>query len=364
MNRSYRIIVLLCLLPNYISKGMESVPMDHTFCIPQLTDVPEDAQQLLFSPHNQKWWYCSSPRKSHYNSDYYDTIFQKVHSFNHHTAFLCFERKTVLIHGNLTHEHIWFKHNSAINTACFNDDYVAIGSQDTHAHIFDMGTKEKLISFSHPHSVTTVALHENLLATASHKFAYVFDIKCKENILSLVYDDEINDIKFNKNILTIASGQHVYLIDINTGIQISFLSLNDPILSAYWCNNQLQVISQDKWNRQFMAYNTPTLDQLKLKWALNFWLLLEKPDQSILQKEYPFDFIPSLLTDVITKCNLPYTATMIAWNTLPLDLQVALFTTMKRRIKKHGKVVKEIIFTQKPFITIQKPSKKKICSIQ
>lgn len=365
MNRPYTIIALLSCLHSPMGKSMEPAPAHHTFRLAGFDYIPVDAQRLLFSPRNQKWWYCSSMRGSDYNADCHRdcTNYQKVHSFNHYTAFLCFEKKAVLIHGNLTHEHIWFNHTSKINTACFNDDYVAIGAQDAQAHIFDMSTQKKLISFYHPHPVTAVALYENFLATASNKYAYAFDIKHMHTILSLEYDDEVKDIQFNKKLLTIASANNIYCIDISTRQKISSFTLDHLILSAHWSNNQLQVISEDKKNRSFTHYDSYTLDQLKLKWALNFWLLVEKPDQSILEKENLSIFVLLLLMDVSTKCNLPFEAIMEAWNTLPLALQVALYTTMRYKIRRHGKVVKKIIPAQKPSAAIQMPPKKNFCAI-
>lgn len=192
-----------------------------------------------------------------------------------------------------------------------NEDgkFLAIGSTDNYAHVYDVDDNKKIVSFKHDTNVKTVSLSsmgDRLATGTTSKFntlfwVSIFDVKNQQKIASFVYN--------------------------NVDLRSVELTSNGSCVAA---------VSEDNKIRIFTECSKPTLAQILLKRAFRTWLLVEKPDKKIVNQstEAAQAF---LLADIACKCFFSEEKTISAWNSFPKSMQEAIWKNMERNIFFYGK---------------------------
>ena len=199
------------------------------------------------------------------------------------------------------------KNNIAMDLVSMTDEkLVAVPSCTSEIHIYDLNTKELLLSTKR--GCKAINLKGSLLAVA---------LNCG--------DVELYDIHDGTSVQRLMHFSPCY-----TAHSVS-ISADGKSLAAglSHCTAQL-----------FRKYENYTLAQVQLKYALLKWLELEKPNKEIIDGDVS-TVLEKLFRDISIKCELDYeNECVIPWQGFLQKMQFALLNTINVRVLTYGKFVK------------------------
>ena len=225
-----------------------------------------------------------------------------------------------------------------IRSICNSKKYYVEGRSKS-IHIRDKSTDNFLV-ITRKNSVNSVSLDPSnkYLAVAENKYVAIYDVK-KEKMpchTLFSFDGTVHSVYFSPcgNFLAVATADKAYIYDINTNkLCASFTHIGKVYATCFDFSGKLLATGSTNCASIFALHDTWTLEQYLLKKVLLTWLLIEKPNKNI-------NSMPLLLANVAKKCELLENELDMVWKTLPETMQSALWRTMREKIKRYGKEVK------------------------